>query len=136
MNFRANYIAFLWKNSHLRNQDLTQISESGWKLLENGSYLPIGVTKPPAPEGILELVHCSCKKGCSTRACSCRKNSVHCAETCSCTEFGCQNVEDLAATALHDELPDENNDSDYDYGNITHINNNKELKKIIIVLDT
>ena len=44
------------------------------------------------PENLVELVRCSCKKGCNTNRCSCRKASLPCTSACLCSDHEeCEN---------------------------------------------
>ena len=51
-------------------------------------------TKEPAPDSILECVHCKFQKGCKTRRCSCYKSDLKCTEMCQCNS--CENSDILA----------------------------------------
>jgi len=44
----------------------------GWKISGTGKLLPIMTDLQPAPQKILEAVHCGCKSGCGTMRCSWR----------------------------------------------------------------
>ena len=62
----------------------------GWEI-KDGKMRPIKTDMPPAPESLLKIIRCACKKECSTR-CSCRKAGLKCAA--SCREYNglsCQN---------------------------------------------
>ena len=53
----------------------------GWKV--TGSNLtPIMTNKDVAPQDLLEMIRCSCKTGCSTMRCSCRKAGLDCSPAC------------------------------------------------------
>ena len=54
----------------------------GWTL-EGTTYRPFWTTQPDAAKSCLELVRCSCKKGCSTR-CNCVKATLQCTALCAC----------------------------------------------------
>lgn len=63
----------------------------GWKLDTNG-LLPVTMTEQPAPNKLLNLIFCSCKKGCS-KACSCRKAGLKCSLICQfCNGESCENT--------------------------------------------
>ena len=54
---------------------------------------------PPAPDAVLHLVKCGCKKDCcGNNRCKCRKAGLQCTDLCSCAnndEDGCcHNVPD------------------------------------------
>ena len=65
----------------------------GWKLEDNKLQIVWG-TQEPAPESILECVHCKCQKGYETRRCSCYKSDLKCTELCQCNS--CENSDILA----------------------------------------
>ena len=68
----------------------------GWKV--TGSNLtPIMTNKDVAPQDLLEMVRCSCKTGCSTMRCSCRKAGLDCSAACGECRGICTNM-----TALSD----------------------------------
>lgn len=63
----------------------------GWKM-KNGHLIPITCIMAPAPEELLNLISCNCKKGCQ-RACQCRSTGLHCSSMCGhCRGDGCSNV--------------------------------------------
>ena len=41
---------------------------------------------PPAPDAALKLIQCGCKKGCKTRACSCKAHGIRCSDLCNCND--------------------------------------------------
>ena len=45
---------------------------------------------PSAPEALINLVKCGCKKGCFKK-CSCRNNNIPCTEMCGSIEHSCRN---------------------------------------------
>ena len=51
-----------------------------WKIINRKLY----GEQEPAPESILECVHCKCQKGCKTRRCSCYKSDLKCTELFRC----------------------------------------------------
>ena len=56
---RANYQAYVWRKALVPRQDLPTLAGNGWTI--QGNFLfPQLMTKPPAPESILELVNCQC----------------------------------------------------------------------------
>ena len=91
---RANF------ESYIRKHATTSILASplpvgyGWKLEDNQLQIVWG-TQEPAPESILECVHCKCQKGCKTRRCSCYKSDLKCTELFRYNS--CENSDILAA---------------------------------------
>jgi len=75
---RAHYIAMIWRRATESHPSLPSPAAYGWELLaEEGVYTPIRCAHPPAPEAVINLVKCGCKKGC-TGLCSCSKNNIPC----------------------------------------------------------
>lgn len=62
----------------------------GWILTDNILY-PVHSKKPPAPEEVINLVSCNCKKACKNN-CSCFKASLDCTEMCGSCGGSCSNV--------------------------------------------
>ena len=57
------------------------------------------MTKDPAPQGLVELTVCRCKKSsCRRRDCSCRNRDLICTEVCAC--LGNEDYEN-STTSLH-----------------------------------
>ena len=79
---RANYHCCLWKHS-LSIHEVDSPIGNGW-IKEDNSLRPVLVTQQAAPMDLVELVRCGCKTGCTRGSCSCRKNNMSCAASCSC----------------------------------------------------
>ena len=88
---RANYQAYVWRKALVPRQDLPTPAGNGWTIQGN-SLFPQLMTKPPAPESILELVNCQCSKSSCTQKCSCSNNGLACTEACKCiADENCHN---------------------------------------------
>ena len=88
---RAHYIAMIWRKACESHPRLPAPTEFGWKLDADSSHFsPVFCLLKPAPESILHLIKCGCKRGCEGR-CSCRKNNIPCTEACGCWVFSCNN---------------------------------------------
>jgi len=47
----------------------------------------------PAPDVLLQMIHCNCVGGCNTLRCSCKKYGVVCTAACgSCQNENCENM--------------------------------------------
>ena len=84
---------------------------NGWTLAD-GELKIVWMTRPPAPQSLLECVECRCKTGCQTMCCSCKKGVLKCTDLCACLD--CQNCiaanteeEVTDQTDADDELEDE-----------------------------
>lgn len=63
----------------------------GWQLVD-GRLEPVMTDLPPAPESLLQVIRCSCKRDCSTKHCTCRKHRLECSAACGfCKGISCQN---------------------------------------------
>ena len=67
---RANYQAYVWRKALVPRQDLPTPAGNG-RTIQGNSLFPQLITKPLAPESILELVNCQCSKSSCTQKCSC-----------------------------------------------------------------
>lgn len=101
--YRANFIARAWKLSHTNIQKFANADLCGWKKMEGSLCAAVPTTKPPAPESLLYLIKCGCKKGCASKSCSCKKNFLCCTEACACTEFECSNIEPMPISNINDD---------------------------------
>jgi len=63
---------------------------NGW-IMSDGLIKPEICLDPPAPKAVLELKKCSCKSGCETNRCSCRKAQLPCTSLCACYTIVCHN---------------------------------------------
>ena len=87
--FRAHYAALILKKCTSSIQNLTELSGFGWEL-DNGNLVSIMTDDFPAPTALIELSMCSCKTGCSSGRCTCKKNNLLCTEMCKCSD-ACEN---------------------------------------------
>lgn len=72
------------------------------------------MTKPPAPQPLLNMISCNCKKGC-TNNCGCRKAGLKCSAVCRhCSGQSCENIPDLIFDDIDESLIDDP-PSDYDF---------------------
>lgn len=67
------------------------IENWGWNY-SNNIYHPITMNQLPAPENLLKMLFCNCKKGCGA-ACGCRKSGLYCSVAClQCNDDSCLNT--------------------------------------------
>lgn len=68
------------------------IHPTDWGWVSNEGLLnPIKTVDPPAPQDLLKMIFCNCKKGCET-SCGCRRVGLFCNVTCgACSGDNCQN---------------------------------------------
>lgn len=110
---------------NLTSEDIVDehMTLKGMEDVEDMDYEDYGKTSvqlPPAPDGVLENVHCGCKSGCSNNRCSCLKENLHCTALCHCE--GCANRSGSADEDSENEAEDydisheDDSESDNDYG--------------------
>ena len=102
---RTCWVACMWSNSS--EDDLQGLlplpDDCGWTKLPDGSYT-LDWECPDVQQQVQDTINfltkgCSCKKGCLSQRCGCRKSGHHCGPGCQCHD--CQNV--LPVTAVPDE---------------------------------
>lgn len=70
-------------------------TEWGWQKI-NGTLVPVPSVLPPAPDELLHLIRCNCKKGCQ-RGCQCRIAGLNCTSMCGhCRGTSCNNISVVA----------------------------------------
>ncbi|KAG5872123.1 hypothetical protein JTB14_013443 [Gonioctena quinquepunctata] len=93
----------------------------GWKKDKNG-LIPVTTFDPPAPESLLKLISCKCKKGCQ-KACGCRKAGPKCSVVCTNCGGSCDNsqfpsqddIEEEETDTILEQINDEiENEEDHD----------------------
>ena len=97
----------IWKKAYCPKPTLPEATEFGWKRTEKGSLKPILMTKDAIPEDALKFTSCSCKTGCSTKRCGCKKMKVQCSLYCKCVKNNfvcCSNAPILENSEDDDEL--------------------------------
>ena len=90
---RSCWVSNMWSQACCSSYTLQDISDIGWKIRDG--ILEIDWDDPDNMELVRESVYillkgCSCKKGCTSRRCSCVKADRKCGPGCRCSN--CQNV--------------------------------------------
>ena len=63
----------------------------GWYVRDD-KFFPKTMDQNYAPDKLLEVVHCSCKTGCTTLRCTCKRSGLSCTYIRgSCQTDGCPN---------------------------------------------
>lgn len=66
------------------------VTDWGWRKC-NDLLEPIKMQSLPAPDELLKMIFCNCKKGCGS-SCGCRRLGLYCNATCgTCSGDNCQN---------------------------------------------
>ncbi|KAG0719028.1 hypothetical protein GWK47_051331 [Chionoecetes opilio] len=107
---RANYQAAIWRRSLENLPDVPAPSAGhGWELDDGGSLKIRWMAGLPAPDVVLNLISCTCRRTCRPSDCSCILNGLKC--TVVCKLQGCSNmVQDDAIVAQ--DANDSDGDSD------------------------
>ena len=85
----------VWWHENVPQPEIPVPTEYGWKEI-NDELLLVSSKEKPAPDAILQLVKCGCKKrSCMSSLCSCVKNNLVCTGMCFCEADDdiCQNTE-------------------------------------------
>lgn len=69
------------------------IENWGWKYSRN-MLIPVTMTQLPAPDNLLQMLFCNCKKGCGA-ACGCRKSGLYCSVACLQCNDNCSNTQPI-----------------------------------------
>jgi len=78
-------------------------SEWGWKV-EGDKLVPVMTDKSPAPDALIQMIHCNCLEGCNTLRCTCRKHGLECTSACGhCQDGNCDNMNNDPVTDDQDE---------------------------------
>jgi hypothetical protein len=93
---RVHYQSLVWKQASCQDPILPNPDGMGWKReSEGGSKLvPLLMTKEPIPNACKEIISCSCKSGCTTLRCGCKKAKLFCTGVCGCSvdeKISCKN---------------------------------------------
>ncbi|GBO44519.1 hypothetical protein AVEN_107529-1 [Araneus ventricosus] len=96
---KTKFCSLLEKNRHLDEK-----IQRGWVPTRFG-ISPCKIKRDAAPESLLKIISCNCKKGCKN-ACGCRKAGLICSSLCTCSlGEACENVSDI--NLLEDSIEDE-----------------------------
>ena len=90
---RSCWVSHFWSQACSNTYQLLAVHDNGWKVVDGS--LVIDWDDPENIEQVKESVRvllrgCGCKRGCSTRRCSCCKAGRKCGPGCRCSN--CQNV--------------------------------------------
>jgi hypothetical protein len=80
---RTRYQAHCWNQALVKDPEMPDPSDWGWTRDTTG-WQPLWTTLPEASKSCHELIHCSCKKGCTGR-CKCVKAALKCTALCVCS---------------------------------------------------
>ena len=99
--FCSHYVTLTLKHAAVSKQNLSSFLNYGWEIVWN-TIMPILTDNLLAPLALIELSACSCKTGCKTNRCKCRKSGFTCTDLCKCAQ--CKNNEFFKLLYLSLEL--------------------------------
>jgi len=73
-------------------------SEWRWKV-EGDKLVPVMTDKSPAPDALIQIIHCNYLEGCDTRMCTYRKHVLE----CTSADGNCDNMNNDPVTDDDDE---------------------------------
>ena len=92
-----------WRRATVPVPEVPSPHGHGWEV-DNASYEVkfVWLGSKPAPEEVLELLSCTCKRVCTLRDCCCLKAGLRCTDLCS---IQCDNMEtdDGSHYDIHDD---------------------------------
>ena len=107
---RANYQAAIWKRAVIPHPGVPSPHGHGWKVCSTLKLVEfVWLGTKPAPEEVLELLSCTCKRVCSVETCCCLKAGLKCTDMCT---LQYENM--VSDNILENENPDESDDEDAD----------------------
>ena len=78
---RANYQATIWKRCLDAKPTIPNPTEHGWTEEDNNLNI-LWMRSAPAPEVVLELLACKCRRSCKLPDCTCLANGLTCTSMC------------------------------------------------------
>ena len=94
---RANYQAFIWKKALEIDPKIPDPERHGWELVD-GKLRVLWMKNKVAPEEILELLVCKCKRKKCLEECQCVQLKIPCTDICKCKNF-CDNQQKFEASS-------------------------------------
>ena len=86
---RACYQAYIWRKCLESHPDIPSPVGLGWDRNDDDDLIIKWNTILPAPEEVLQLMYCSCRRKCLQGSCPCIDNSLSCTD--ACTNQNCEN---------------------------------------------
>ena len=79
---RANYQAAIWRRSCQAQMDIPTPNGNGWNLDPESNLAIEWMTGMPAPQAVLDLLSCDCRRSCQAATCTCIRNGLKCTKMC------------------------------------------------------
>ena len=81
---RANYQAAIWRRAIISRPVIPSPHGHGWEVDNISNVVKfVWLGSKPAPEEVLELLSCTCKRACTVENCCCLKAGLKCTDMCS-----------------------------------------------------
>ena len=130
---RSSWIHQMWQCSNQCDMysSLPQPEDSGWTICEDGKY-KIDWEAPEIVEKVKRTIQflikgCSCKKGCISNNCGCRKKGIHCGPGCECQ--GCVNLPTDEALSV-DNNNNSSDTSENESGNESNVDSEEDAEEL------
>lgn len=98
----------------------------GWQKCNEG-LIPVPLLQPPAPDKLLQLIFCRCKKDCQ-RACGCRKAGLKCSAVCANCKGNCSNGAIIVEDDSNDNIQD-------NAGGIHNVQETNDIEDTIVFVE-
>lgn len=111
---RANYQAAVWRKSLMNDPEAPSPVGHGWKFASEGGNQILTIDwmdGAPAPNAVLEMLSCKCRKSCKAPQCPCISNHLKCTELCSLSP--CENQDEDSDVELEVSSDDDSEPEDY-----------------------
>ncbi len=99
---RANYQAAIWRRSLKTQPSVPDPKESGWTTDDEGKLVIEWMRGSPAPDAVLQLLSCKCKRSCKLPDCTCLSNGLKCTDMCKLQTCSNQPSEEEPTAELTD----------------------------------
>ena len=113
---RANYQCLIWRKCLEQSPNIADLESHGWNY-ENGMVSCVWMNGLPAPQAVLSLLSCDCKRKCVEGKCTCMLNGIKCTDMCRLKTCSNRPSEAVADEEVDDddEIDVEDNDDDDDF---------------------
>ena len=108
---RANYQASVWRRSMERNPVVPDPAGHGWSR-DDGLLSIDWMDGKPAPDAVMELIACYCKRVCKEGNCACIDNRLKCTIICRLQHCSKQKVDDEIVEEVEADIDSESDDGD------------------------
>ncbi len=84
---RVAFVSLIIKQALEPSPDIPSPDGHGWRINSANELEVEWMTKNPAPDSILELIACKCKKSkCVSQSCTFLSDGLKCTDVCDCTD--------------------------------------------------